>query len=93
MPTAVAYCSDGTPLEFTWNQDHWRSASFRLNAEHWTYPATQMDIWLDPIAPRRTQRAFDEVEHIAQFVELSVEIAEMFGLSIVEARFNFGNPE
>ena len=61
MPVTVVHCSDGTPLEVNWNEDHWPNYSFGLNDAHWKYPATALDIWLDPLAPRRMRAAFEEV--------------------------------
>ncbi|MEO8539755.1 MAG: PEP-utilizing enzyme [bacterium] len=62
MPTtSVIHSVDGTSFDVHWNEDGWEKLSFGLNQEHWAYPASMMDRWLDPIAPKRGRAAFDEV--------------------------------
>lgn len=60
--SATVHCADGTPIEFEWADGAYPSLSFSLNSEHWTYPATPMERYLDWFNSSGAKRAFHEVD-------------------------------
>jgi phosphohistidine swiveling domain-containing protein len=69
MPAkTTVHCSDGTPIEFEWAEEGFEKLPFTWNNEHWTWPATPMDIALVDTSQPGWDRAHEEVGLTAPIV-------------------------